>query len=43
MKMEKVTIKRKKSVKIIVQIINEPSNEVIINTARILKTLGTSA
>ncbi|MDG1632680.1 hypothetical protein ACXC7F_16640 [Bacillus cereus] len=41
--MEKVTIKKKKSVKIIVRIINEPSNEAIMNTAKILKTLGTSA
>lgn len=43
MKMEKATVRKKKPVKIIVQVLNEPSNEAIINTARILKTLGTSA
>lgn len=43
MRMEKATVKKKRPVKIIVQVLNEPSTEAIINTAKILKTLGTSA
>ncbi|SCC62078.1 Protein of unknown function [Bacillus cereus] len=41
--MEKATVKKKKPVKIIVQVLNEPSKEAIVNTAKILRTLGTSA
>ncbi|MGW8749472.1 hypothetical protein [Bacillus wiedmannii] len=41
--MEKTTAKKKKPVRIIVQVLNEPSKEVIMNTAKILKTLGTTA
>lgn len=41
--MDKVTTKKKKPVKIIVQVLNQPSREAIVNTARILKTLSTSA
>ncbi|MGM2837767.1 hypothetical protein [Bacillus pseudomycoides] len=43
MEMEKATVKKKKPVKIIVQVLNEPSKEVIVNTAKILRTLGNSA
>lgn len=41
--MGKATTKKKKPVSITVRVFNEPSNEAIINTARILKTLGISA
>ncbi|HFJ9408626.1 TPA: hypothetical protein ACLBZV_001435 [Bacillus cereus] len=43
MEMEKATVKKKKPVKIIVQVLNEPSKEAIVNTAKILRTLGNSA
>lgn len=36
------TTKKKKSVTITVRVYNEPSKEAIINTAKILKTLGTT-
>lgn len=39
----KTTIKKKKSIAITVRVFNEPSKEAIINTAKILKTLGTHA
>ncbi|MEY8191093.1 hypothetical protein AB4X15_15740 [Peribacillus simplex] len=41
--MEKKTAKKKQPVKIIVRVFNKPSNEAIINTAKILKALGTHA
>ncbi|WP_279626818.1 hypothetical protein [Bacillus proteolyticus] len=41
--MKKATAKKKKPVKVIVQVLNEPSKEAILNTAKILRTLGTSA
>ncbi|MDA2383128.1 hypothetical protein PDN41_15295 [Bacillus cereus] len=41
--MEKTTAKKKKPARIIVQVLNEPSKEVIMNTAKILRTLGTTA
>ncbi|MBM7620185.1 hypothetical protein JOC95_002038 [Bacillus tianshenii] len=41
--MDKVATKKKKPIKITVQVLNQPSHETIVNTARILKTLGTSA
>ncbi|WP_255449427.1 hypothetical protein [Bacillus sp. AR18-7] len=41
--MKKATGKKKKPIVITVRVFNEPSREAIINTARILKTLGTSA
>ncbi|MEX5519765.1 hypothetical protein [Bacillus cereus] len=41
--MGEATTKKKKSVTIMVRVFNEPSNEAIMNTAKILKTLGTSA
>ncbi|WP_280513600.1 hypothetical protein [Bacillus xiamenensis] len=34
---------KKKPVSITVRVFNEPSNEAIINSAKILKTLGTHA
>lgn len=34
---------KKKSVKIIIEVLNEPSHATLLNTAQILKTLGTSA
>ncbi|WP_290370130.1 hypothetical protein [Peribacillus sp. Bi134] len=37
------TTKKKKPITINVTVINKPSKEVIINTTKILKTLGTSA
>lgn len=40
--MRKETVKKKKEVTIHVTIINKPSNKAILNTARILKTLGTN-
>ncbi|WP_284702792.1 hypothetical protein [Peribacillus simplex] len=41
--MGKATAKKKKPVTITVRVFNEPSKEAIINTAKILKTLGTYA
>ncbi|MGG0788280.1 hypothetical protein ABE132_06010 [Peribacillus simplex] len=41
--MSKTTAKKKKPVTITVRVFNEPSKEAIINTAKIIKTLGTSA
>ncbi|MED3315705.1 MULTISPECIES: hypothetical protein [Bacillus cereus group] len=41
--MRKTTTKEKKPITINVIVINKPSNEAIMNTAKILKTLGTSA
>lgn len=41
--MGETTTKKKKPITITVRIFNEPSKETIINTAKILKTLGTSA
>ncbi|MEY9865376.1 hypothetical protein ABIE66_000755 [Peribacillus sp. B2I2] len=41
--MGKTATKKKKPVPITVRVFNEPSKEAIINTAKILKTLGTSA
>ncbi|WP_264371008.1 MULTISPECIES: hypothetical protein [Bacillaceae] len=41
--MGKATTRKKKTITINVKVINNPSKEVIINTAKILKTLGTSA
>ncbi|MEB9820433.1 hypothetical protein P4K54_15260 [Bacillus cereus] len=40
--MGETTIKKKKPITITVRVFNEPSQEAIINTAKILKTLGTS-
>ncbi|WP_255286632.1 hypothetical protein [Bacillus sp. AFS076308] len=37
------TTKKKKEITINVTVINKPSQKAIINTAKILKTLGTSA
>ncbi|WP_335375149.1 hypothetical protein [Bacillus sp. JJ1122] len=41
--MGKATNEKKKPVKISVIVFNEPSSEAIINTAKILKTLGINA
>ncbi|WP_256938196.1 hypothetical protein [Bacillus thuringiensis] len=41
--MRETTTKKKKPITITVRVFNEPSKEAIINTAKILKTLGTSA
>ncbi|WP_283957828.1 hypothetical protein [Rossellomorea marisflavi] len=36
-------LNKKKNIKIIVEVLNDPSHDTLLNTARILKTLGTSA
>jgi hypothetical protein len=41
--MEKATTKKKPTITITVRVFNKPSNEAIINTAKILKTLSTHA
>ncbi|MDG4655556.1 hypothetical protein P6P90_04800 [Ectobacillus antri] len=41
--MRKTTTKKKQPIIIKVTVINKPSKEAIINTAKILKALGTSA
>ncbi|MEX6700187.1 hypothetical protein ABS315_11260 [Peribacillus frigoritolerans] len=41
--MGKATTKKKKPVTITLRVFNEPSKEAIINTAKILKTLGIKA
>lgn len=43
MKMEKETLKNRGPVKINVRVLNEPSKEAIVNTAKILRILSNSA
>ncbi|AJH72504.1 hypothetical protein DJ86_659 [Bacillus cereus ATCC 4342] len=41
--MRETIIKKKKPITITVRVFNEPSKEAIMNTAKILKTLGNAA